>query len=418
MMALLYETIPAFEDTWIECLGDLARYRMAIEDDDHRDREIWTFVSRQWYTKASDRAPTVGRLYHHLAILARPNAVQQLYFYSKSLTVATPFDSSRISIATLFDPVLNGTSRLTGPDLYLVKLAAILFTGRLMEDFDSTKAQLKESLDSHITRSGKRWLEPGAYYALSLSCAELQYADHNAPLMRAITSNKDPVDPTTDQTPAATLTQVYEKGAMLALDTDRIVFPRYGDLYVLGYLHCRLVFMLYLTNFVDAFEHLARYHWKLLTQHLNFLIADYRDYKRIESLEFPEPTRGEPRPLPEDWFLRGFLFAEKAYPDAHFQSDKVDLEEKLMEVASMMNERKERVLWLGYCLANRGRWITYDPKEHLFSVAPEFDVQLESDGESDINQMDIDEIVSEKEDLGITDGETRTAQSDQAVATR
>lgn len=27
MMALLYETVPAFEDTWIECLGDLGRYR-------------------------------------------------------------------------------------------------------------------------------------------------------------------------------------------------------------------------------------------------------------------------------------------------------------------------------------------------------------------------------------------------------
>ncbi|TGJ88103.1 hypothetical protein E0Z10_g644 [Xylaria hypoxylon] len=42
MMALLYETVPAFEDTWIECLGDLGRYRMAIEDSDLRDREVWT----------------------------------------------------------------------------------------------------------------------------------------------------------------------------------------------------------------------------------------------------------------------------------------------------------------------------------------------------------------------------------------
>ena len=32
MMALLYGTVPAFEDTWIECLSDLGRYRMAIED--------------------------------------------------------------------------------------------------------------------------------------------------------------------------------------------------------------------------------------------------------------------------------------------------------------------------------------------------------------------------------------------------
>ena len=34
MMALLYETLPSFAETWIECLGDWGRYRMAIEDDD------------------------------------------------------------------------------------------------------------------------------------------------------------------------------------------------------------------------------------------------------------------------------------------------------------------------------------------------------------------------------------------------
>lgn len=33
MMILLYETAPDFRDTWIECLGDLARYRMAIEEE-------------------------------------------------------------------------------------------------------------------------------------------------------------------------------------------------------------------------------------------------------------------------------------------------------------------------------------------------------------------------------------------------
>lgn len=75
MMALLYETVSAFKDTWVECLGDLARYRMAIEDDDIRDREVWTGVARHWYSIASDNSPTTGRLYHHLAILARPNAL-------------------------------------------------------------------------------------------------------------------------------------------------------------------------------------------------------------------------------------------------------------------------------------------------------------------------------------------------------
>lgn len=46
--------MPAFEDTWIECLGDLGGYRMAIEEDDIRDREIWTMVWTYWYSKAID----------------------------------------------------------------------------------------------------------------------------------------------------------------------------------------------------------------------------------------------------------------------------------------------------------------------------------------------------------------------------
>ncbi|KAF4956772.1 hypothetical protein FSARC_11473 [Fusarium sarcochroum] len=129
MMALLYETVPAFEDTWIECLGDLGRYRMAIEDDDIRDREVWTGVSRHWYSKASDKSPTTGRLYHHLAILARPNALQQLYYYAKSLCVPIPFSSARESIMTLFDPVLsNSPTRLAPVDADFVRSHGILFS--------------------------------------------------------------------------------------------------------------------------------------------------------------------------------------------------------------------------------------------------------------------------------------------------
>lgn len=69
---------------------------MAIEDDDIHDREVWTAVSRYWYSKASDKAPTTGRLYHHLAILARPNALHQLFYYAKTLCVPIPlpFDLS------------------------------------------------------------------------------------------------------------------------------------------------------------------------------------------------------------------------------------------------------------------------------------------------------------------------------------
>lgn len=57
---------------------------LPIENDDIRDREVWTGVYRHWYRKASDKAPTTGRLYHHLAIPARPDPLQQLYYDTKS----------------------------------------------------------------------------------------------------------------------------------------------------------------------------------------------------------------------------------------------------------------------------------------------------------------------------------------------
>jgi hypothetical protein len=79
----LLEIARAFEDTWIECLGDLGRYRMAIDDNNLRDKEVWTQVSRQWYLKSALDSPTTGRLYHHLGILARPDQLAQIFHCGK-----------------------------------------------------------------------------------------------------------------------------------------------------------------------------------------------------------------------------------------------------------------------------------------------------------------------------------------------
>ena len=61
MMALLYETVPDFGDTWIECLGDLGRYRMAIDDNDIKDREVWTAVSLGWYSRITSAVKRMSR---------------------------------------------------------------------------------------------------------------------------------------------------------------------------------------------------------------------------------------------------------------------------------------------------------------------------------------------------------------------
>lgn len=71
---------------------------MAIEEADLRDREVWSGVARMWYNKAADKSPNVGRTQHHLAVLARPNVVQQLFYYSEVLLVSVvPFQQAFLS---------------------------------------------------------------------------------------------------------------------------------------------------------------------------------------------------------------------------------------------------------------------------------------------------------------------------------
>ncbi len=137
MIPLLYETVPVFEDTWIGHLGDLGRYRMAIEDDEPGDREVWSNVAKHWYNKASEKSPDVGRLHHYLAILARPYSLEQLSLYTRALTCVTPFEGAKHSILDLFNPVAQSEKcpkaqgRPLACEVALIRAHGRLFLGDL-----------------------------------------------------------------------------------------------------------------------------------------------------------------------------------------------------------------------------------------------------------------------------------------------
>jgi hypothetical protein len=114
MMSLLLETVPNFTDTWIECLGDLARYRMAIEED-CEIHTIWGGVAGRWYAMAADRHPVVGRLYHHsgifgLALEGRDIALERFgrqAYGTKSPERSSPF-THRSTAALVYEPEISG----------------------------------------------------------------------------------------------------------------------------------------------------------------------------------------------------------------------------------------------------------------------------------------------------------------------
>ena len=98
MMALLRETVPRFTDTWTECLGDLARYGMAIETGVRR--ETWAAVAAFWHKMAWNEHPQIGRLAHHLGVIERPS-LRKLCFYTRALTSVTPFPPARDTLTKL-----------------------------------------------------------------------------------------------------------------------------------------------------------------------------------------------------------------------------------------------------------------------------------------------------------------------------
>ena len=422
MMTLLFETVPAFEETWIECLGDLGRYRMAIEDDDIRDREVWTQVSRQWYLKASDRAPRIGRLYHHLAILARPNALQQLFFYGKALSVSQPFPAAKDSILTLFEPILSGkqTRRLPPVITAYVKIHALIFMRNDPESFYEGLAEFISLLDGHISRVTQRFLEQGYYMGISNCFALLSYGSPDGLLSKVLSlPNLEHMASTNmtgkDYTGSPTETILFREALHLFVQTLEINCKRIGDPNVLSFLHVSLVFVVYVSQFPAAMRFLENdIHWEPLVSMLNTLLRFYHFHSRIEEDKLPIPEKNDFRPTPEEFAMRGLEWAASYFPPDWFENKNIEEENQYKEDACMNTDyRPERILWLGCRLAKSGKWFAYNNKDHKFfipglvemgnsSMAPAVssDLELDSGTESSTDtatimaDSDADELLS------------------------
>ncbi|KAF2729944.1 hypothetical protein EJ04DRAFT_446190 [Polyplosphaeria fusca] len=405
MMALLYETVPAFEDTWIECLGDLGRYRMAIEDEDIRDRDTWAGVAKSWYSKAADKNPSVGRLYHHLAILARPNALQQLYFYSRSLTCVKPFPSARESILTLLDPILGrpttSYSHALPIDTSFIQAHGVLFEKHSPEMFEDAKFTFQSQLDNHIGRVTAKWKEQGMYIAVTNIAGLFDYGAKDStlrlileyhekelkkgqPASRSSSPAEDdsskPSHPA-DQESTMTISEsdipsrleilakdfTFSRAYLLTTSTLSLVLRRIGDKNVLPHVHVLLSFLYSFASITYVAHLVDDAPWAEIVAFLNTLLKSERPEQPMSGPIFPE-DQSDNQPLPEDYMMRGQIWSQWYFPENWFAREH-DEEERYLEPPSTIKSRTERILHLGYHIAGLGRWISYDQTSHVFSVA-------------------------------------------------
>ena len=432
MTALLMESVPSFLETWIECLGDLARYRMAIEEADLRDREIWSSVARMWYNKAADKSPNVGRIQHHLAVLARPNIVQQLFYYSKALVSITPFFNARESIMLLFAPFLDNSEvnsqKYAPAEIAFVKAHGFLFTGR-MQEYPMLMNEFMSGLDGLIARGSARFRVQGPELACGLFASSFGFGDYSVSVLlrlffaefrtqlklrgEATETNQiseaaktqmefqpdfvisaqeemkerlsRPPDPTREypQLTHSTSDRTTQDAAFsgshdtTTVTCERIgqffsvVSVRIGDKNVLPTMHTSFAWLWSLCHIPGAIEYVEEYiPWEQLATFLNTLGRSGIVEANIERSSFPPTISGTGPQLPEDFAMRGWLWTQFYHPAGFFKGQVVDEDERALEPPSLTPPREERCLWLGVRLASVKRWWTYNSATKKFTPTP------------------------------------------------
>lgn len=383
IMTLLLESVPQFEETWIECLGDLARYRMAIEEADMRDREIYTGVARYWYTKAADLNPDIGRVQHHLAVLARPNVLQQLFYYSKALISVQPFTNARDSILLLFGPLLDPAKAATKYSKYypkaltiFVEAHGILFTRQDIPTFLRLANEFLSQLDRHAGVVGPLFREQGVYITASNYAAIFDYghddAENSAIFNEAGLTQEAKLDilekayyhwqkPSCRQVgidlrvskdaKISSSGEVVSLASHFAFTTLDGVLARLGDRNTLPSIHVSLAFLWCLAMVPESMTRIqADVPWERLATYLNTLITPDTNISEIENAEFPAQETGASRQLPEDFLIHGLSWSRLYYPPGFF-SEMAEDDERSIELPSVIVPRTRRCLWLGSKIA-------------------------------------------------------------------
>jgi len=403
MMALLYETVPSFLDTWIECLGDLARYRMAIEEEKEAHAQ-WGGVAARWYTMAADRHPAVGRLNHHLGILERPS-LRKLFFYSKALTCVIPFPNAKDSLATLCGPIVQDEQAIKNSS-QSAEASTVTFHAMVIAEQDEANIGLMSStaLRLLVQLPRPKLREIGVTLAIVNVAGRLglgastnklwqRYTnalDRSQPSSNAVSAGLPKCEPLPDKDGCAVRDSMTDVRTDFYFQCFNGVVRSYGakgDIWdLLPFVHVMLVHLHSLQSLQsregahDTYTHggslmdTAKLSWGGLSDYLNSLIqheplnARVLDSARQGVFPAPSERKEAARPLPEDHMIRGLVWGQWYFPSDWFVGHAADDDSRAIETAGMKRDRVERVQWLGCYFAFHTDFLSLDMEKGSFDA--------------------------------------------------
>ena len=346
--------------------------------------------------------PKVGRLYHHLAILARPFTIAQLALYCRSLTCATPFESARNSVMTMFTPILEGREivyqRSNTTEVIFISAHAVLFTGQTLADYDKFVTQLTvgDQFFKFIARAGVKYKEIGVSVGLANIAALYAYNATNkrgvfcsllrlrieerrsardTPLSEGTTAGQSTSGKNLQQVKnLSTYEQEKSLGQLkralrITFETLSIALRRPSEKNVYPMIHFYMVFLWFLSTVPRAMELIERdVPWNAIVSFVNTLLKQGDLMARLVSSSFPWGAYGNrARPLPEDFVMRGLLHTDDYFPPNWFQNAGIDDEERVLELPSFNAPRVDRIVSCCLKIASLRIWIVFDSNDGKFA---------------------------------------------------
>jgi hypothetical protein len=135
-------------------------------------------------------------------------------------------------------------------------------------------------------------------------------------------------------------------------ETTTVVSQRIGDKNILPYMHVVLAYLFGLAFVSNALTYAEGcVPWEKITIFFNTLGGSGVVGACFEDTDFPQQMSGTGRQLPEDFVMRGLIWAQHHFPTEFFSGQIVDEDEQNLELPSHVAPRAERCLWLGVQLS-------------------------------------------------------------------
>ena len=321
---------PDFKNTWFECLGDLSRCRMAVEEPNTEDYCILREEARSWYLNVPG-APSIGRIQYHLAFLSGQDKLLQLFHYTKSLVNVRRFAAAECSVNRfLFDPVLKSGSH--DPVTAFIAAHGCLFKQNPVSDLRVPMQQYLSELREYIVQVGEEFEYYGTYMALCNFAAIFEYGSTTALLPLTFKSALQQ-----DEREQGESSNMIDCGSFFALKTFSIILDQVGNEHVYPAVHAYLAFLWSMTR-NDTTRHIdGLVPWQKVATFLNKIDHSNIDFNAIECDEFP--MMGGACVI-EDLLIDGYIWSQDYFPP-NFTKYFLTCDKHSIGV------RKCRCLWLG-----------------------------------------------------------------------